>query len=297
MDGTETFMQCRSLLFTPAVTPERFGNARRAGADTLIIDLEDGVALASKSDARSIACSYLSSVGSGPLGADVSDSPLLALRINSLRTKCGLEDLLALLECDQWPDILVVPKCESADEVRTITALLRQAKRESSIALVPMIESVRGLLASESIATCGVEVAALMFGGADLAAELGATCEWDALLHARSQVVQAASLAGLLAIDMPWLRSADEAGLASETERARRMGFRAKAAIHPRHIDTINRAMTPTDAELEHALRVVKAFAENAGRVCFVDGRLVEAPTVKAARRALAAAAISEPLS
>jgi citrate lyase beta subunit len=275
---TSPLDRCRSLLYTPGVYPDRFGKAAEAGADGVIIDLEDGVAAGRKDEARAEAVRFLQ--------APAIPGPLRALRVNGLRTRAGLRDLTVVLESGAGPDVLVLPKCESAAEVRVVDALLAEARH--SAALLPMIESVAGLREAEAVAGACGRVAGLMLGGADLAAELGVEPARDSLLPARWEVVRAAAAAGVPAIDMPRLDVDDEAALEQDCAAARRLGFAGKSAIHPRQVAAINRAFTPTAEQLARARQVVEAFEAGGGEVCLVEGRLVEEPIVRAARRLLA---------
>ena len=128
----------------------------------------------------------------------------------------------------------------------------------------------------------------LGFGGADLAADLHCGFAWEPLLAARSRVVQAAAAAGLAALDVPYLDINDDAGLAAESVRVKSLGFTGKLAIHPRQVDPIIDAFTPTAAEIENAQGVMAAYAAAAGGVCVYRGKMVDEPVMRAARRALA---------
>lgn len=268
----------RSWLFTPATMPERFDKGAASGADVLILDLEDAVAPDRKGEARHAALSALS-------GGRRYERTACALRINAPTTPHGLEDVLALLRSDARPDMVVVPKVESADVLRLLDGLLADAGR--AVPLVPLIESARGVAAAEAIAAASPRVEALFFGAADLAADLGAEVAWEPLLAARSRVVNAAAMARVAAIDSPFFDLRDEAGLTEETRRAVRLGFTAKAAIHPKQVDPINAALTPSAGDVAEARRIL---AENAKGVGVVDGRMVDEAVARKARRVLAAA-------
>jgi (S)-citramalyl-CoA lyase len=265
----------RSWLFCPATHPDRFEKAARSGADAVIVDLEDAVAPADKDAARAGALSWLA--------APADDRVVRCLRSNSLRTAAGLRDLLALVE-SAMPDFLVLPKVESAAEIAIAAEVLASTTR-----FLPLVETARGVAAAEAIAAAP-RVAGLVLGGADLAAELGAELAWEPLLWSRSRLVQAA--AGTIAVvDVPHLALDDDAGLADDSERVRRLGFTGKLAIHPRQVTAINAAWTPSDAEVERARRIVAAAA--GGGVAVVDGKMVDAPVVRGAQRTLARAAVS----
>ncbi len=267
----------RSLLFSPATRPERLSKAATSGADAVIVDLEDAVPPAEKDAARASALSWLC--------ASAVPGVARCLRSNGLRTPEGLRDVLALVESGTAPDFLVVPKVESPEELGILDALLAGPTR-----FLPLIETARGLSGAERIAA-HPRVAGLLLGGADLAADLGAELAWEPLLWARSRLVQAAATAGIAVIDVPHLALDDGAALADEGARARRLGFTGKLAIHPKQVPAINAAFTPANDEVAHARRVVDAVDAAAGGVCVVDGKMVDAPVLRAARRTIALAA------
>lgn len=267
----------RSWLFTPATKADRFDRAADAGADVLIIDLEDAVAPADKAGARTAALDWLAKPADGRIGR--------ALRINAPATAHGLEDLLALVRSDARPDVVVVPKTESPDVLRLVAGLLADAGKPTR--LVALVESARGIANADTIAQATPRLEALFFGAADLAADLGAEVAWEPLLGARSRVVVAAAQVGVGVIDSPFFSIADEDGLAAEVRAAVRMGFTAKAAIHPRQVGAINAALTPTPDQVAQARRIL---AENAKGVGVVDGRMIDEAVARKARRVLAAA-------
>jgi (S)-citramalyl-CoA lyase len=268
----------RSWLFTPATKPERFDRAAGAGADALIIDLEDAVAPADKASARQAALDWLAVPGQG-------DGILRAVRINQPGTPWGLEDLLGLVRSAAKPDVVVVPKTESADVLRLVDRLFVEAGKE--IQLVALLESARGVAEAASIAQATPRLGALFFGAADHAADLGAECAWEPMLHARSSVINAAALAGLATIDSPFFAITDDDGLRREVAAVVRLGFTAKAAIHPRQVAPINEALTPSAEQVAEARLILE---ENAKGVGVVGGRMIDEAVARKARRILAAA-------
>jgi (S)-citramalyl-CoA lyase len=266
----------RSWLFTPATRPDRFARAGEAGADVLIIDLEDAVAPGDKDRARAAALAHLD--------AGRGTAPIQALRVNGLRTRAGLDDLRLLLESRTGPDAVILPKVETPDEPRLVDAWLAEAG--SPAALVALVESARGVEAAPEIARSTPRLSALMFGAADLAADLGAPAAWEPLLYARSRVVAAAAAAGIGAIDAPYFDLKDQAGLEAELRAAVALGFAAKAAIHPGQVAAINAALTPSAAEVAEAREIL---AQNEAGVGVVGGRMVDEAVARRARRILAA--------
>jgi citrate lyase beta subunit len=271
----------RSLLFTPADRPDRFAHGPSSGADGVILDLEDGVGLPAKPAARKSALAFFADPAAAPAGF------LWALRLNHVTTEAGLQDLMAL-RAARRPAVVVLPKTESVAEVEIALAHLGADGQAPGI--VAMIESGRGLTAADEIAMHPA-VAALAFGGADLAADLHATLAWEPMLFARSRIVQAAASAGIAAWDVPFLDIHNPDGLKRETVAAKALGYVCKLAIHPAQIAPINAVFTPSEGELARARRVVSAFSAAHGGACQVDGKMVDAPVVKAARRTVALAA------
>jgi citrate lyase beta subunit len=247
----------RSLLFVPGSRPERFGKAMASGADLVCIDLEDAVSPLDKTMARDAALAALG-------------DPRLAIRINGLKTRAGLADLLAL--SDHPPSTVLVPMVESAAEVEVVHAVLGPKS-----ALVPLIETVRGLDAGRKIARAP-GVVAMMFGGADFAAQIGTALAWEPLATARAQFVLACASASIAAIDVPWIQLDDSQGLALEAERARASGFSAKAAIHPAQVAAINAAFAPSAAEIDEAIAAIAAFRDAGEAAVRFRGKMLEAP-------------------
>ncbi|MDO8776535.1 MAG: CoA ester lyase [Burkholderiaceae bacterium] len=265
----------RSLLFTPADRPERFSKAVASGADGVVLDLEDAVAAVAKTAARDAALNFL---------AGHADDVLWVLRINHFKTQAGLEDLLALRRVLRMPAAIMLPKVESPGEVDAAVAHLHC--NGSSPLIVALIESSRGLGAADAIAAHPA-VGALAFGGADLAADMGAEMAWEPLLFARSRIVQAAAASQIAAWDVPFLDLRDDTGLTRETVAAKALGYSAKLAIHPAQVGSINAVFSPTQRQVERAQQVVAASARSAGGVCVVEGKMIDQPVVLAAQRTL----------
>jgi citrate lyase beta subunit len=271
----------RNLLFVPGTRPERFPKALAAGPDMVTVDLEDAVLPPHKDAARAAAMALFE----GPR----DDGIERVVRINGMRTTFGLEDLLAVVRHPSPPDAIMLAKVESADEVAIVAALLERAARPVDLHVI--IESNPGLEAVHAIAGAAASLRSLLFGAVDMAAELGSAQDFTTMLYARSRVVHAAASHGLDAIDVPWLDLADEAGLREECQRVQALGFTGKAAIHPKQLGPINAAFTPGPERIAAARKVIEAFEASADGLVVVDGKLVEAPVVRSARRTLAIAA------
>ena len=261
-----------SLLFVPGSRPDRFAKARGAGAGITAIDLEDAVAPNDKVTARTAA-----------LAAIAPGEPGWAIRINAVPTAAGIADLAALAEAAVLPPFLLVPMVERAAELEIVI----HALGERCPALIPLIETPKGLRHALEIASLsGVE--AVMFGGADFAGELGVTLAWEPLLAARSALVLACAEARVPAIDVPFIELENAAGLTAECDRAKTLGFSAKAAIHPAQVAAIETAFTPTDAELAEAEAAIAAYFAAGEKAIRFKGKMLEAPVVKRYRAVLA---------
>jgi (S)-citramalyl-CoA lyase len=263
----------RSWLFTPGTRADRFDRAAAAGADVLIIDLEDAVALAEKPAARANAIQFC---------RECSGTIQHAIRVNAIDSRAGLADIEALLGHAPALDFVILPKVESAAHLRILDALLTEAGLPAR--LVALVETSRGVAAVEDIAAATARLAGVMFGAADFAADLGASADWAALLYARGKLVTACAMAGIAAIDAPFFAIDDAGGLREEAAAAAALGFAGKAAIHPAQVAAINAGFTPSAGALETARRILAACETGVGQV---DGRMVDAAMARQARRIL----------
>ena len=269
-------MTYRSLLFVPGSRPDRFAKALDAGADAVCIDLEDAVPPAGKAQARAETLAF---IRANP------HPTALGLRINGARSPDGLRDLVALLDGEARPDFVMVPKVAAGEDL----ALIAEALGPNAPPLWPVVESAEGLRRAWDI--CAAPgVAGVLFGGADLSADLGSDMSWDALLLARTTLTAAAARAEIATLDVPHLDLKDPVDLTVSTTRAKALGFTGRACIHPDQVGPVNAAFSPTPAEIERAHRVVEAFDAAGGAAALLDGKLIELPVIRAARRVLARA-------
>lgn len=271
----------RSLLFSPGDRPELLRKAPSAGADVLCFDLEDAVAPDRKAEAREAVAAVLADPEFDPdaeVVLRVSDRP--RRDIEGVLGEEGHGGGIRL-------DAVMVPKVADAGDVETVAALL--AEHDRDLPLFALVETARGVQRADDISDAD-STDALVFGGEDLAADLGATRtdEGTEVLYARERVVCAAAAAGVDVIDTVYTDFEDEAGLREETAFARQLGFDGKLAIHPAQVPVINEAYTPDRAEVEWAERVLAARDEAAdeGRGVFqVDGEMIDAPLIAQAER------------
>jgi (S)-citramalyl-CoA lyase len=260
-----------SLLFVPGSRPDRFAKALAAGAGLTVIDLEDAVAPADKVSAREAALAQVASGGPG-----------WAIRCNAVSTAAGIADLAALIAADALPPVMLVPMVESPVELEIVAAALGDRCPE----LIPLVETPKGLRHALGIASAR-NVAAVMFGGADFAGELGVTLSWEPLLAARTALLLACVEAKVPAIDVPFIELDNGDGLAAECARSRALGFAAKAAIHPAQVPAIEAAFTPTQAEVAEAEEAIAAYLAAGEKAIRYKGKMLEAPVVKRYRAVL----------
>jgi len=271
-------MRLRSLLFVPGDRPDRMEKALGLGADALILDLEDSVATSRKGEARAAVAEFL--------GRRERPTPLL-VRINPIDGPYASDDLAALR--DSHPDGLVLPKAEGVATVRALSSW-------TGAPILPIAtETPAALFELGSYREVADRLLGLTWGAEDLPAAIGATTarEVDGRYTApietvRSLALFAAHAARVPAIETVYPDFRDLDGLAAYAARGARDGFTGMMAIHPDQIAVINRAFTPSDAEIASARAIVQAFAAqpDAG-VLAVDGKMVDAPHLAQARRLL----------
>ncbi len=266
---------CRSLAVTPGPDLERLYKAQASSADIVLYDLEDGVCPTLKDEARQAFQRVFRKQLRRPLG----------LRINSPHTDDGLRDIEMLESAPTQPLVIVLPKVESAFDVKVVDHLLTRAGSQAW--LWAILESGVGIVKAHEIAQSSERLAALSFGSADFCAELGIAMKWEPLLHARSQVVLAARTVGLGVLDSPTFTLDDPGVLAFEAAAAADLGFTGKIAIHPSQVEVINRAFTPSPEQVEWATSVVQALEDRQGSIATVRGQMVGPPFLRAAQRIL----------
>ena len=276
-------MRLRSLLFVPGDRPERMDKALGLGADALILDLEDAVAPAAKPAAREAVRAFLERRPGGPA---------LFVRINPLDGSEIAADLAALARAPF--DGIVLPKSEGAASIEALTARLA-----GDYPVLPVAsETPAAVFQLGSFAAAARRLAGVTWGAEDLPAAIGAATarEADGSFTDPYRVVRALTLFGAHAAGVPAIETVypdfrDLDGLAAYAARGRRDGFTGMMAIHPTQVAVINAAFTPSEAELAHARAIVELFAANPGAGALqLDGRMVDAPHLKAAQRLLASA-------
>jgi citrate lyase subunit beta/citryl-CoA lyase len=273
----------RSLLFVPGDRPERMAKAAALDVDALILDLEDAVAPGAKAGARVAVATFL---------AEPRRKPLF-VRINPLGSGLAADDLAAVLP--GRPDGIVLPKAEGAASLAALDAIL-----EGDIRILPIAtETPAAMFALGSYGGVTPRLCGLTWGAEDLPAAIGAATSREAdgsytapYQLARSLTLFGAHAAGVPAIETVYPDFRDLDGLAAYAARGRRDGFTGMMAIHPAQLAVINAAFTPSAEEVARAQAIVDLFAAHPGAGALqLDGRMVDAPHLKAARALLALAA------
>ena len=281
----------RSLLFVPGDSPRKFAKAIGTAADALVLDLEDSVAASAKSEARRTVVEMLA--------AD-RNRKILVVRVNAFDTGLTLDDLAAVMP--HAPEAVMLPKCRGWSDLEILDHYLSAFEAASglekgNIGVIAVAtetgESVLGL----STYRPHPRLRGLLWGAEDLTASINATGNRDGaaysgpFLLARNLCLMAASAAGVPAIDTVCTNLGDLDYVATEARAARRDGFSAKAVIHPNHVDPVNAAFQPTQAEIDWARSIVRTFEENPDQgVVQIDGKMIDKPHERAARNILAMA-------
>lgn len=261
----------RSYLFVPGDRPDRFGKAWDAGADAVILDLEDAVPADGKAAAREAAAAWMS-----------RERPVY-VRVNGAGTGWFREDLAAA--CRAGLRGIVLPKAEEPGQVAAAAGPLPEGA-----SVIPIVETARGVWNVRELAAVP-RVERLAFGSIDLQLDAGIHGEGEELLYARSRVVLASRVCGVLPpVDGVTVALDDASLLAADIERARRLGFGGKLCIHPRQAEAVNRGFSPTGEEIAWAERILAAAGPAAGGVVRVAGEMVDRPVIERARAILSQA-------
>lgn len=280
----------RSLLFLPGNTPNMLINGSCLGADAVIFDLEDAVSPAEKDAARILVrntMTYMDFRGCERV-----------VRINGIDTPYWKEDLDEVLPCR--PDLILLPKTGSAADIQEADAYITETEKRLGLAagavgLVALIETALGVENAFAIASASPRVAALFLGAEDLTADLRCkrTKEGREIEYARTRLVTAARAAGVDVYDTPFTDVNDDEGIETDAALAKALGFTGKASISPRHVETINRVFSPSQAEIDYAYEVMETIrlAKEQGKgAVALRGKMIDAPIVERARQTIAMA-------
>lgn len=282
----------RALMYVPGDDWRKIEKASGLGVDTVILDIEDGVALNRKEEAASLILEALCKVEFG-------HSECL-VRINPLRDNRGMRDLEVILPA--MPSGLVIPKVESPGDLREVCDLVAEEERSASIPvgsvkLLALIETPQAFMNLREICTACERLEGLIFGAEDLAAAIGATRTPEAteFLFARESLVMAAAAYGLQAVDMVTVEFRDPAVLERESLAGAQLGFTGKQIIHPAQVGPVQAAFTPSAEDTDKAKALIEAFKSNqsAGKGAFeFEGKMVDMPVIRRADSTLNRAGI-----
>lgn len=279
----------RSFLFAPGNHPRKVEKVFGAGADAVILDLEDAVAISEKEATRAVVVEAMQ-----------APRPCLGyIRINALDTGLTFGDLETVVA--SGVDGIILPKVESAADIDKVDWVMRELERKAGlevgrIDLLPIIETGKGVANARQICAAGGRMRCVSFGAGDYTRDMA--MEWTLSEHecgpARAEIVLASRIAGLEPpIDTVWIHLKDDDGLRSSAQLVKEMGFQGKLCIHPDQVETIHSVFTPSADEVAQARRIVSAFeaseAEGSASIQ-LDGYFIDYPIVERARRQLALA-------
>lgn len=266
-------LHVRSQLFVPGNRPDRFEKACQTEADLVCIDLEDAVGPSDKDTARDAVLKWLS---------ETSHSHV-SVRINSVETQAGKADILALEKSGLTLPFIMIPKVSKKGELKDLDGRLPDALGP----FFAIIESAEGLVNSaEILAHSRVKLG--MYGAVDYAGDVDCDLSWETHLYARCKLVAEANAFGVLLFDTPHIEVRNLEDCEITTRKAKDLGLHARSAIHPDQIKRIHEAFTPSPAEVAYAETVIAAYKAAEGHVVLLDGKFIEMPVVKRAKRVLA---------
>ena len=266
----------RSFIFTPGLNPDMFPKAIASGADMVCIELEDGIAIKDKDEARKNTIGALKTL-------EVKSGVELVVRVNCQRTKFGLLDLEAFISSKLKVKAIMLPKVKTPDEIKFIDDLLTDCNLDTDLHVI--METNEALQNIYEIAHSSKRIVALYFGGVDMAAELRVPNSYENLLYARSKLVHAGASVGIDVIDVPYLDLEDMDGMKKEAELVRDLGFTGKGSIHPKQINVLNEIFTPSKEEISKAKKIVDQFSESDTGLVVIDSKLIEKPVLREMQR------------
>ena len=276
----------RALLYVPGDDWKKITKALTLSVDCICMDMEDGVAINQKAEARTIIAKALQEL-------DFGASEKLA-RINAVGSGLEEDDIQAVLP--HRPDGIVIPKIESLEQIQWGSLIIESAELDNgwpvnSVRMLVGVETAKGILNLKEIAS-HPRLDGIIFGGEDFAASIGATRTEEAteLLYARQAVVTACAAYGLQAIDIVTIDFKDIERVRREAEIGAGLGFSGKQIIHPNQVGPVQEAFTPADDVISYARRLVDAFDihQSEGKGAFaLDGQMIEMRLVKNAQKVL----------
>lgn len=275
-------MKLKSLMFVAGNSEKHLKKAGGVDADALIIDLEDAVASEDKEEARRCASEFLEA-GTKPA----------YLRVNAIETPYFLEDLSLIWNQESCLKGIMLPKTNDEHDLILVDRLLDSKGIGKDFEVIPLLETAAGIQNVSRIASATARVERLAFGSIDFALDIGAgqSESGTELLYARSAIVIASRAAGLEPpIDTVYPDFKDPEGLREETARAKTLGFGGKLAIHPAQVTVINETFRPSHEAVKEAKRILEYVEKNGSSVFKLDGKMIDEPIIKQARKTVDAA-------
>ena len=277
----------RALLYMPGDNRRKIEKSTTLGVDSICMDLEDGTAVNKKVEARAVISQAMKELDFG--------NSERCIRINSIGSGFEKDDLASALETK--PDSIVVPKVETAEQVKWVSEQIESFELSNklnigSIHLLIGVETAKGILNLKKIAEADKRLEAIIFGGEDYAASIGAvrTKAATELLYARQAVVTACAANDLQALDIVFIDFKDTEGLRVEAQEGAGFGFSGKQVIHPDQVQVTQEAFTPSDDAIAYAKRVVESFeaSQKEGKGAYaLDGKMIDMPLLKNAQKVL----------
>ena len=277
----------RALLYMPGDDRRKIEKSTTLGVDSICMDMEDGTAINKKAEARAVIAQAMKELDFGKSER--------CIRINSIGSGWEKDDLAAALVAK--PDSIVVPKIETAEQVKWVSEQIESYELSNklnlgSIRLLVGVETAKGILNLKEIASSDKRLEAIIFGGEDFAASIGAvrTKSASELLYARQATVTACAANDLQALDIVFIDFKDSEGLRAEAEQGAGFGFSGKQIIHPNQVQVTQEAFTPSNEAIIYAKRIVESFesSQKEGKGAYaLDGKMIDMPLLKNAQKVL----------
>ncbi|WP_017416987.1 citrate (pro-3S)-lyase subunit beta [Clostridium tunisiense] len=277
----------RTMMFVPGSNPSMIKEAYIYGADSIMFDLEDAVAITEKDSARFLVYNALKTVDYG--------STELVVRINGLDTPFGKDDIEAAVRAGV--DVIRLPKTERKEDILAVEEVIEAVERKigreiGSTKMMAAIESPIGVINAYEIASSSKRLIAIALGAEDYVTNMKTKRYANGLelLGARTQIIIAARAAGIYAIDTVYTEVDNEEGFKNEVELIKQLGFDGKSVINPRQIPLVNQVYTPSPEEIKKSVNVIRAAKEAEERglgVISLNGKMIDKPIVDRAERVL----------
>ncbi|XP_053563788.1 citramalyl-CoA lyase, mitochondrial [Bombina bombina] len=291
--AVQKYVPRRAVLYIPGNDERKIQKITTLNVDCAVLDCEDGVAINKKVEAR---YTIVKALEEHDLGTTEK-----CVRINSVSSNLAEDDLEVILQSKVLPSCLMLPKVETADEVKWFTDkflhFIKDRKLMQPIYLITFVETAVGLLNFKEVceeallrgAKVGLQLDGVVFGAEDFRASIGATSSKDThdLLYARQKIVVIAKAFGLQAIDLVYIDYKDGEGLLQQSREGALMGFTGKQVIHPSQIPIVQEQFTPSTDKIKWAHELISAFQEHQrlGKGAFTfHGSMIDMPLLKQAQ-------------